>query len=91
MFQSTRGSVDSMPITPPHPPKRPRTSRQMAVRRSRSLGSQDRERDRITAQLGGGKSNNLNREQSIERRQITSAGEMQSRPKERIEVRFFFL
>lgn len=38
-----------MPITPPHPPKRPRTTRN--VRRSRSLGSQDRDRDRINATL----------------------------------------
>lgn len=83
-FQSTRGSVDSMPITPPHPPKRPRTSRM--VRRSRSLGS---DKDRILNRGPGmysRESSGFSQASTIgERRIISSAGEMQ-RPKERIEV-----
>ncbi|XP_060599781.1 uncharacterized protein LOC132753347 isoform X3 [Ruditapes philippinarum] len=87
-YASTRGSVDSMPITPPHPPKRPRTSR--IVRRSRSLGSnQDRESTQSTLYRAP---STFSRESTMEsqqnqRRMINSAGEMQgTRPNERIEV-----
>lgn len=86
-YASTRGSVDSMPITPPHPPKRPRTSR--IVRRSRSLGSQDRDRERLDMSRG---TSNFSRESTLEsqlsqRRVVNSAGEMQThRSNERIEV-----
>lgn len=86
-YASTRGSVDSMPITPPHPPKRPRTSRM--VRRSRSLGSQDRERTESTLNRGPssfGFSRESSMESQLSRRIVSSAGEMQTRPKERIEV-----
>lgn len=78
-----------MPITPPHPPKRPRTSRM--VRRSRSLGSQDRERTDSTLNRGPssfGFSRESTMESQLSRRVINSAGEMQARPKERIEVMF---
>jgi len=71
-----------MPITPPHPPKRPRTSR-MPVRRSRSLGSQDK----VNNNMYSRESSNFSQASTVgDRRIISSAGEMQ-RPKERIEVR----
>ncbi|WAR02220.1 RAI14-like protein, partial [Mya arenaria] len=90
-FASTRGSVDSMPVTPPHPPKRPRTSG-MPVRRSRSLGSKDR--DRLSAMfsqrstISRESSNMTNMTSSTiggDRRIVNSAAENQ-RPNERIEV-----
>ncbi|XP_052224154.1 SH3 and multiple ankyrin repeat domains protein 3-like isoform X2 [Dreissena polymorpha] len=88
-YASTRGSVDSMPITPPHPPKRPRTSG-MPVRRSRSLGSKDRDRERLSAMFSRGstisrESSNLSSSTIGDRRVVNSASEMQKK-NERIEV-----
>ncbi|XP_063448921.1 histone-lysine N-methyltransferase SETD1B-like isoform X1 [Mytilus trossulus] len=45
---NTQDSFDNMPITPPHPPKRPRTGRH-PIRRSHSLTSPDRGRSYIPA------------------------------------------
>ncbi|KAK3580810.1 hypothetical protein CHS0354_025154 [Potamilus streckersoni] len=44
-FMSARDSVESMPVTPPHPPKRPRTGRAPMLHRSQSLSERDRSRE----------------------------------------------
>ncbi|KAK3082955.1 hypothetical protein FSP39_010024 [Pinctada imbricata] len=70
---NTRGSFDNMPITPPHPPKRPRTmlTPRTPMRRTQSQGVPERENTRF----------------SMEERQTTSAGgELNNKRRERIQV-----
>lgn len=77
-LQSSRQSTDyNTPITPPHPPKRPRTmsTPRTPLRRSQSLGLSE---------------NNQSSNFMEDNRQSSSAGgELNNRRKERIEVTVF--
>ncbi|CAC5361213.1 unnamed protein product [Mytilus coruscus] len=94
---NTQDSFDNMPITPPHPPKRPRTGRH-PIRRSHSLTSPDRGRSYIPAdqerliisaggdlQQGRSSLTSDNRPSSYSNREQYTRRDT-GRPNERIEV-----
>ncbi|KAL3856149.1 hypothetical protein ACJMK2_010937 [Sinanodonta woodiana] len=83
-FMSTRDSVESMPVTPPHPPKRPRTGRAPMLHRSQSLSDRDRSREHsfIDRQISSANETIPNKIERID----LSAGDSMIHRNERIDL-----
>lgn len=78
LLQNSRQSTDyNTPITPPHPPKRPRTNStpRTPLRRSQSLGLTE--------------PNQSSNFEEDNRQSASAGGELNNRRKERIEVSFY--